>query len=133
MTTQSSIILTYKGKILLFSYDVSLYKTDNVWDFLKVEKKGSKNIIDFLRKEINLPSKLKQEEIKVDQIVASDENGLQLFHFKLTDEYVNGIDRRNRWRLEFYQFNELEKISFSNEAQMIYTKYKDLIKSLLSA
>jgi len=132
MPYQSSILLTYKGKILLFSKEVLTSNMDSIWDFLNIKKVKGGSISEYLQKEINLPIKLKKDSLSVVQVLPRNTDGAQLFHLKLTDKYVNDIERKEGWRLEFYRFSEIEKISLSNDTKNLFTKYRDEIKALLS-
>lgn len=55
-----------------------------------------------------------------------------LYHVKLTDEDVNNINRAEGNRLEFYGLGELGRLSLTDDAKLLITKYSNEIKALLT-
>jgi len=127
----SSIILTYKNKILLFSKEVILNPSENKWDFFRVTNNKKSKLIDALKKEMNLSSNVNNQELPLIPL-AGEEDSSSVFYTRMTDENVNSISRKKGWRLEFYRIDELDKITLSDDASSIFEEYKDQIIQALS-
>ena len=129
MKSTKSLILTYKGKVLLFSHENLLQSEKDEWDFLRMGTLNKTKISDFLQKEINLPAKITDANL-VNLSIGTNEDS-ELFHFRLTDDNVNCIKRKSGWRIEFYRLEELDKVALSFETRSLYQKYKDQISQLV--
>ncbi len=127
----SSIILTYKNKILLFSKEVILNPSENKWDFFRVTNNKKSKLIYALKKEMNLSSNVNNQELPLIPL-AGEEDSSSVFYTRMTDENVNSISRKQGWRLEFYRIDELDKITLSDDASSIFEEYKDQIIQALS-
>lgn len=127
----ASIILTYKNKILLFSKEVILNPSENKWDFFRIANNKKSKLVDALKKEMNLSSNVKNQELPLIPLAGQIDNS-RVFYARMTDENVNSISRKKGWRLEFYRIDELDKITLSDDASSIFTEYKDQIAQALS-
>lgn len=91
--------------------DIPLQKSE--WDFIK---KGT--------------IRINQPAFKTTYI---ENSARQIFSYvKLTDENVNSITRKNGERLEFYSLSEIEKLSLSEQANRLFTEFKNEMSQLLS-
>lgn len=74
----------------------------------------------------------KIKELKLNGLEMTQLDNL-LFYVKLTDDNVNGMNRENGYRIEFYRFAELDKLSLTDKASRIVTEHRDKIKALLTS
>jgi hypothetical protein len=127
---QNSVLVAYKGKILLKSPD-NLNISQNVWGFIGEEKSWTTAVSENVLKEVRLITKLNLDTINKIPLTDTDNNS-HIFYIKLTDGNVNSIVRREGQRLEFYSLNEVDNLPLSNSAGHILTKFRDELKELLS-
>lgn len=110
MIKQTSILVTYKGKILLFSKDTYFQENSkNIWSLLDERKVKEFHLSSFKMTKLESP----------------------MLHIRLTDENVNTLRRKEGYRLEFYQFSEVLKLNLSDDARILLDQYQDEIKGLL--
>lgn len=122
MKSTISILVTYKGKILLVAQDLIFKTEDTRWGFIDAIK--SRGSVKMLQKDITLPVQIKPNDL--------DPNSLY-FHLKLTDDNVNSIQRSGAYRLEFYRLNEIDKLLLSDTTSDILKNHHEEIQALLSS
>ena len=132
MFFSDSLLITYKGKLLLTTRDLIINDhIKNVWGFLgegKLKKNSKKNSV---AREITDATKLTLNDIEVVEL-ADDADSKVLYHAKLTDDDVNCIVRRSGERLEFYDMNELDNLTLTQATNSIISKNRQKLLSLIS-
>lgn len=118
----------YKNKVLLSCPDIPLQKGE--WNFIENTKNGSKIPAENMQSELKSVTRLTLPDIQ--KLPVKNSQSRYLFYVKLTDNNVNSIIRRNGQRLEFYSLNELEKLSLSQQATLLFSEFKDEMQQLLS-
>lgn len=106
----NDVLILYKGKILLFNqHDYIINFEENPWSLLDI---------------VTL-KKLKIKDAVIVPLTSS------LSYIKLTDENVNSLRRDNGCRLEFYRFEEIEKLLLTSKTRNLLTSSQEDIKTLL--
>lgn len=108
---QNLVLVMYKNKVLLSASDMPMQK--NEWNFIK---KSTIRINSSIFKNNYIENSARQ----------------MVYYVKLTDENVNSLTRRNGQRLEFYSLTEIEKLSLSKQAALLFTEFKHEMVRLLS-
>ncbi len=131
MFFSDSLLITYKGKLLLTTRDLIINDhIRNVWGFLgegKLKKNSKKNVV---AREISDATKLTLSDIEVVELADETDNKV-LYHAKLTDDDVNCIVRRSGERLEFYDIKELDNLTLTQATNSIISKNRQKLQSLI--
>lgn len=132
MFFSDSLLITYKGKVLLSTRDLAItHNIKNVWSFIGEGRLKGKSLKNSAEREITDATKLVIKDI--DSVELFHKNTAKLlYHAKLTDDNVNSIVRRTGERLEFYDLNEIEKLSLSEATNMIFSENKQKLESLVA-
>lgn len=129
----SSIVLTYKGKILLFSLDLDQNGVQqDAWSFIGVKKVNDETFKEAICKKVKSITKLSLDSVELLNSSGFNNKKKHLYHKQLTDENVNKMERREGQRLQFFTLRELEKIALGEQTGMLLQEYKDEVKNLLS-
>jgi hypothetical protein len=128
-TSLTSVILTYKGKVLLVGADmINLNKlNNNIWRFICGEKTGRESFDQAICRLIKYATRLDVKNIQRLK-THSEDNSKPLYHLELTDKEVNSIERREGQKLEFYSLNELRKLSLTDAAMMSLEEYRSVFE-----
>lgn len=117
---QSSILLTYKGKILLmYKSNSSIDKEKHPWHLIGALKEKSESFKNAVVRRVE-----KEMGIKVDKVEFVSES---CYHARLTDHNVNNIKRAEGQLLNFFTLEETRKLLLSNTTQQLLSKYSALI------
>lgn len=129
----SSVLLVYKGKVLLYSPDVDLSGTqkDN-WSVIFITKANSDKLEDTISRKVKYVTQLTLNSIKPLGLSLQDKKRKPMYFQKLTDEHVNLIERREGQRLQFFTYNELNKIDLGEQTSNLFEEYKTEVRDLLS-
>ena len=123
----NSIVISYKNKLLLFSFDYPFQK--NQWGFVGENAdyagSNSKTISKLLQEITKLKEPLQKMQV-------SGQAGDFFYFIKLSDNNVNSIVRNNGQKLEFYTIREIEKLNLTEETDRFLSIYKDQIATVLS-
>lgn len=129
---QTSIILTYKNKVLMFSKEDLLNPNENVWDILYYNNLKESKIVEKLKIDMNISKEKNDPENQIIKLNNSD-NNLTVYLVRMSDANVNSIKRKNGWRIEFYRTDELGNISLSQSTREIFNTYSANIETYLTA
>lgn len=129
----SSVLLIYKGKVLLYSPDIDLsgLQKDN-WSVIFITKTNSDKLEETISRKVKYVTQLSLNSIKPLVAGLQDKNRKPLYFQKLTDEHVNLIERREGQRLQFFTYNELDKIDLGEQTSNLFEEYKTEVRDLLS-
>jgi len=129
----SSVILIYKGKVLLYSPDIDLsgVQKDN-WSVIFITKTNSDKLEETISRKVKYVTQLTLNSIKPLVVDFQDKKRKPLYFQKLTDEHVNLIERREGQRLQFFTYNELDKIDLGEQTSNLFEEYKTEVRDLLS-
>lgn len=128
----SSILLTYKGKLLLSSPDLnSSGIPQDSWSLIGGKKVEAESFEQAIRRKIKYATKLELKNIQP-LTDAAGSSGKCFYHGELTDNDVNAIERREGERLEFFTLPEAEKLTLTEMTQEILTDYKNQLEELLA-
>lgn len=137
----TSVILTYKGKILLLGADIiGIDKFDkytrekigkNLWRFIAGKKTGRESFDQAMIRGIKYITKLELRNIKPLETSLKNKSK-HFYHVELTDKEVNTMERREGQKLEFYTLMELRKMSLADTTAAFLEEYKYAVESLVS-
>jgi len=114
--TQSLILLTYKGKILLMHKQESANdEVNHPWGFISAVINKEESFESAFSRQVQ-----KEAGIKIDNIECISK---YCYSAKLTDEHVNTIERSENQRLDFFGLNELKKLMVSSSTQDFLLKH----------
>lgn len=120
-----SVVLTYKGKILLQSPDLPVNGPLQLsWCLIGGEKIGSESFEQAILRKIKHTTKLELKKI--------NNLGRDFYHGELTDNDVNCMERREGQRLEFYTLHDLEKLTLTQTTEGLLTEYRNKVEEILS-
>ncbi len=127
---QSSVLLTYKGKILLITPDVNLETGVSVkpWSLIggqTINKETSKQVI---QRKIKSATKLDFENI---ELLPSKNKNRNFFYIELTDNQVNSIERRDNEKLEFFTLKELDKLNLNETTALLFNEYREEVEKIV--
>lgn len=128
--SSSSVLLTYKGKLLLLGRDLSPISAEtNIWRFIGGEKIDNESFEETIYREIEYTTKLSLKSV---QRLSSSriKKDKQFYHGKLTDDNVNSIERREGQLLDFFTLPELEKLSLTETTRLFLAEYKNAVEEL---
>jgi NADH pyrophosphatase NudC (nudix superfamily) len=118
-----SILLTYKGKVLLMHKQESVIdEQEHPWCFIEGTKEEKETFEDAMSRKVE-----EETGIKVESIECVSEF---CFHAKLTDDNVNNIQRGENQLLDFFNPKELRKLILSKPTQEFISKHGSLIPTL---
>lgn len=122
---QSTILLTYKRKVLLMRKDFVIDKSEqNFWHFIAGIKDEDQSYEEAIKNVV-------EEEIGIEL------NALELisygpkeffYHANLTDENVNNIVRAEGKIFDFFSLKELGGLSLTLLTKLLITKHRDLLE-----
>jgi hypothetical protein len=129
----SSVLLIYKGKVLLYSPDIDLsgIQKDN-WSVIFITKANSDKLEETISRKVKYVTQLSLNSIKPLVAGLQDKKRKPMYFQKLTDEHVNLIERREGQRLQFFTYNELNKIDLGEQTSNLFEEYKTEVRDLLS-
>jgi len=127
----SSIVLTYKGKMLLLSPDTpQISPSQYAWDLIGGRYTDTESSEQSIQRKIKHITKLDLKNIKLLASKLQNRNEC-IYHGELSDSDVNSMQRREGQRLEFYTLTELEKLTLSHAAAGLLAEYKEAVEELL--
>lgn len=130
MSFLSSVVLTYKGKILLLSPDIpSVNPTKFLWGFISGQKTASESSIQTIHRKVKQATKLDLKNIKLVSVESSESECI--YHGELSDIDVNSIERKEGLRLEFYTLRELQKLNLTEDTEGFLNDHKETVEELL--
>lgn len=116
----SLILLTYKGKaLLMYESESAIDTVSHEWSFIKCSKKKGESSRDALSRKVE-----NEAGIKIQDIDYLSEN---FYHARLSDDNVNNIKRREKQLLDFFTFNDLQKLKLTIQTKKFIQEYGDLI------
>ncbi|SRR5258706_10556653 len=118
--SQSLILLTYKGKVLLmYKMDSPIDDEKHPWCFISVVREKKEPF------EYALSRKVENEMgIKIDNVEFVSEC---CYHARLTDDNVNQIKRTEGKLLDFFTLKEIRKLRLSEPTKEYVTKHAHLM------
>lgn len=126
----SSIVLTYKNKVLLLSQDIDEKGTElSLWSFIGGKKRGTESHEQTVRRRVKYNTNLELKEIKCLQSKTRGRD--YYYHGRLSDFEVNHIERREGERLEFYTLKEVDALTLSEKTQDFWKEFKDNVEELM--
>lgn len=129
----SSVILTYKGKILLLSPDLDASGvSQHIWCLIGGKKVDGQSHEQTIYRKIKYTTKLELKNIRLLAPSLHKDPGKYFYHGELTDNDVNCIERREGERLEFYTLVELEKLTLTEATELLLEEYKNAVKELFA-
>lgn len=130
----SSILLTYKGKILLSSPDLPVAGLkQQSWCLIGGKKPDEQSPEQTIQKRIKYITKLELKNINLLSPSLHENHGEYFYHGQLSDNDVNSIERREGERLEFFTLGELGKLSLTEATEGLLTEYKNAVEELLAS
>ncbi len=132
--SSSSVLLTYKGKVLLLSPDnLNLDAVrDNIWSLIGGIKSKNESFEDTVCRKVEYFTKLTLKTLQPLSNLPYGDKNRHFYVCKLTDEHVNHMERREGKKLEFFTWEEAEKLTLSESASTLFTQYKNEVKELLN-
>lgn len=117
---QGSILLTYKGKVLLMhKSSSSIDKEKHAWCLIGGIKDRKESFESAMSRWVE-----KEMGIKVDKVEYVSES---CYHARLTDDNVNKIQRAENQLLDFFTLGEVKKLFLSNTTSQFISKHSALI------
>ena len=115
-----SILLTYKGKVLLMHKKNSVIDEEkHPWCFIGAVKEKSESFEKAMTRRVQ-----KEMGIKIENIEFVSEF---CYRAQLTDDNVNKIQRAENQLLDFFTPNEVKKLFLSRTTEQFITKHGSLI------
>jgi hypothetical protein len=116
----SLILLTYKGKaLLMYESDSAIDTVSHDWSFIRCYRKKGESPKEAISKKVE-----NEAGIKIQDIDYLSEN---FYHARLSDDNVNNIKRREKQLLDFFTFNDLQKLKLTMQTKKFIQEYGDLI------
>lgn len=131
-SSSSSILLTYKGKILLLSSDFPTGVRQNLWCLIGGQKSDVESFEQTIQRKIKYTTKLELKNICLLPQAPHKDKSKCFYQGELTDKDVNSIERREGQRLEFFTLVEIEKLLLTEATQDILNEYKNAIAQLFA-
>ena len=118
---RSSILLTYKGKVLLMRKNNGYTdKEDYPWCFIEGVKEERESYEHALIRKVEREIGIKIENV---EFVSKS-----CYHARLTDDNVNKIERKENKLLDFFSPKELNNLFLSEPVQEFIYKHGSLIQ-----
>lgn len=137
MTTKndlSSIVLVYKGKLLMLLHDTNPEVYDNPqntnashWGFLTVKRENGQSLESSILTKVESVTGIKLKEIVQLAMVQGEEKSEYFFQAKLTDENVNNMLRANNRVLQFFSLKEVLKLNLETISKKFVEENIDTI------
>lgn len=130
----SSVLLTYKGKILLSSPDLPIAgPKPQSWCLIGGKKPDEQSPEQTIQKRIKYITKLELKNINLLSPSLHKNHGEYFYYGQLSDSDVNSIERREGERLEFFTLIELEKLTLTEATEGLLSEYKNAVEELLAS
>ncbi len=129
MTDFTSILLTYKGKVLLtFRESTPNIINNAIWHFIGGIKQKNKSEKETITKIIEKETGIKLTSVEF--LLKQDiENITEHFYgAKLTDQDVNNMQRGEGQLINFYSISELKNLSLAPSTKHFISKYPELLE-----
>ncbi len=129
MISMSSILLTYKGKVLLMHRDMSaIVQTD--WCLIEGKKEKNKSFEDSISRTVEREINIILTRVALISSSMSENMKKHFFHSELTDADVNNIRRDEGQTLQFFTIRELEKLSLTSDTKAFVSQHRDFLESV---
>ncbi len=115
----SSILLTYKGKILLMHRDDSPI-VQTAWCLIEEEKENTTSFEEAIITKVEEETGIKLIAVKLLTSSTSEDIKKYFYHAELTDNDVNNIKRDDGQTLEFFTLPEIEKLSLTISSKAFF-------------
>lgn len=129
---ESLILLTYKEKILLMSwnydFNVGVQKT---WCMIGGKKEHNESFEETIIRKIKEEMNIEVNSIKFLLISPSDDKNIYFYHGKLTDNNVNYIERAEGQELQFFDLKELDKLQLATSTNFFFAQHRNAVEELL--
>ena len=117
--------------MLLISPDIpSTSAPQYSWGLICGKKANAESAEQTILRKIKNTTKLELKNIKL--LLSKQNSDDYIYHGELSDSDVNGMERREGERLEFYTMTELKKLTLAHNAEGLLSEYKETVEELLA-
>ncbi|MEN9406800.1 MAG: hypothetical protein RLZZ455_16 [Candidatus Parcubacteria bacterium] len=127
----SIILLTYKGKVLLFLEESTpIRSSSDVWSFIMGVKRKKETFEDAVVRAVFESMQIKLSEVTLLSNWVYDGEKKYFYHALLSDKDVNNIQRSEARTIDFFTLRELEKVKLEQITKLFIEKHRSLLEEL---
>lgn len=127
----SLILLTYKGKILLFMpANDQTFIVYRPWSFIGGMRKTGESFAQTIAREVRREISIDLLSIKYISLFIDNDKRHTVYHSALTDKNVNEIQRTEGKELQFFTISEIEKLPLTSATKNLVYMHKDILQNI---